>query len=185
MDHGACEWTAWIVFDVFYYEIILYALIHFSRKDFISFRIDPSTPKVGALLKTTCSDDEDYDFDDTGVEVININSFIAYNLFQFKKQFYASNFIKCYHINTVKIKIDEVDDEQTGKRRKKRERGENEDEEKPEPDFASLGICLGDIMPAVREKYPKKSLHITFRSSRAPSVLFSSKNGGLVFPLPL
>ncbi|KAF8372715.1 hypothetical protein PRIPAC_79144, partial [Pristionchus pacificus] len=31
------------------------------RKDFIKFRVGPDTPKVGDLLKTTCSDDDDED----------------------------------------------------------------------------------------------------------------------------
>lgn len=38
------------------------------RKQFLSFRIGPETPKIGELLKTTCSDDED-DLEATEVEL--------------------------------------------------------------------------------------------------------------------
>uniref|UniRef100_A0A7E4UTX0 BPI1 domain-containing protein n=1 Tax=Panagrellus redivivus TaxID=6233 RepID=A0A7E4UTX0_PANRE len=38
------------------------------RKGFLSARLGPDTPKIGGLLKTTCSDDEDDELEDHGVE---------------------------------------------------------------------------------------------------------------------
>lgn len=46
-------------------------------------------------------------------------------------------------------------------------------------DFSSLGICLGDILPAVRERYPNERVYIVISTQRAPSVMLSSRNGGL------
>lgn len=60
-------------------------------------------------------------------------------------------------------------------------------------DLASLGICLGDILPvfsksyfthqwkivqAVRERYPDQRVYIIISSERAPSVILSARNGG-------
>lgn len=43
---------------------------NFFRSGFLTFRIGPETPKIGELLKTTCSDDEeDGGIEDHGVEV--------------------------------------------------------------------------------------------------------------------
>lgn len=44
--------------------------------------------------------------------------------------------------------------------------------------LASLGICFGDILPKVREKYPNQKIIIIIQSSRAPFILLSAKNGG-------
>lgn len=41
------------------------------RSGFLTFRIGPETPRLGSLLKTTCSDDEEEGgIEDHGVEVI-------------------------------------------------------------------------------------------------------------------
>lgn len=45
-------------------------------------------------------------------------------------------------------------------------------------DLTSLGICLGDILPAVREQYPDQRVYIIISTQRAPSVLLSGRNGG-------
>lgn len=37
--------------------------------------------------------------------------------------------------------------------------------------LAELGVCLGDVLPAIREKYPDKNLTISIKSVRAPSVM--------------
>lgn len=42
--------------------------------------------------------------------------------------------------------------------------------------LADLGICLGDILPAIREKYPNKNLNVQVTPTRAPSIIF--KDGG-------
>ncbi|GMS92532.1 hypothetical protein PENTCL1PPCAC_14707, partial [Pristionchus entomophagus] len=44
--------------------------------------------------------------------------------------------------------------------------------------LADLGICLGDILPAVREKYPNKKIFIQIHTIRAPSILLSMMKGG-------
>ncbi|VDM38557.1 unnamed protein product [Toxocara canis] len=60
----------------------------------------------------------------------------------------------------------------------RRKRQDDEDEEEEGGGLADLGVCLGDIMPAVREAHPNKKLNILIRTVRAPSVIFSAKNGG-------
>ncbi|KAI6180360.1 hypothetical protein M3Y98_00711700 [Aphelenchoides besseyi] len=103
------------------------------RVGFLTFRIGPETPKIGELLKTTCSDDEDEGaIEDHGVE---------------------------------------LDDESNSAIRKKRQDDEG-------GSLADLGICFGDILPALREKYPNQKIVINIHTAQAPSVVLSSRNGG-------
>lgn len=44
--------------------------------------------------------------------------------------------------------------------------------------FGDLGVCIGDIMPAVRDKYPKKLIHIKVNSRRAPTITLLAENDG-------
>ncbi|CAD5210669.1 unnamed protein product [Bursaphelenchus xylophilus] len=44
--------------------------------------------------------------------------------------------------------------------------------------LADLGICVGDILPAIREKHPNENLTITVHSTKAPAVIFGEKDGG-------
>lgn len=44
--------------------------------------------------------------------------------------------------------------------------------------FLNFGICLGDIAPDIREKYPGKRVYIIIKTNRAPSVQFQAANGG-------
>lgn len=44
--------------------------------------------------------------------------------------------------------------------------------------LADLGICLGDILPAVKEKYPNKKIFIQIHTIRAPSIILSRMKGG-------
>ncbi|GMR47026.1 hypothetical protein PMAYCL1PPCAC_17221, partial [Pristionchus mayeri] len=46
--------------------------------------------------------------------------------------------------------------------------------------LADLGICLGDILPAVKEKYPNRKIAIMIHTIRAPSICFSAAKGGSV-----
>ncbi|KAK0423330.1 hypothetical protein QR680_008084 [Steinernema hermaphroditum] len=111
---------------------------HMHRKGFLSFHVGPETPKVGELLKTTCSDDDE-DLEDHGVE---------------------------------------VDDTETTARRLRRVlRVKRQDDDAGS--LSDLGICFGDILPAIREKYPNKKIAVNIRTVRAPSVLFSARNGGM------
>lgn len=41
-----------------------------------------------------------------------------------------------------------------------------------------LGICLGDIMPEVREKWPNKTVSLFIHTARAPSIILSGQGGG-------
>lgn len=52
-----------------------------------------------------------------------------------------------------------------------------EEEESEGGGLADLGICFGDILPAIREKYPNENLTITVHSSKTPAVIFSKKDG--------
>uniref|UniRef100_A0A915EHU6 Lipid-binding serum glycoprotein C-terminal domain-containing protein n=1 Tax=Ditylenchus dipsaci TaxID=166011 RepID=A0A915EHU6_9BILA len=44
--------------------------------------------------------------------------------------------------------------------------------------LTDLGICFGDILPAVRERYPNQRIVVVIRTARAPSVVLSARNGG-------
>ena len=57
----------------------------------------------------------------------------------------------------------------------RRVRRQSEDEEGG--GLADLGICLGDILP-IREKFPNQNIIITIKTTRAPSVILSARNGG-------
>ncbi|TKR95969.1 hypothetical protein L596_010057 [Steinernema carpocapsae] len=112
---------------------------HMHRKGFLSFHVGPETPKIGELLKTTCSDDED-DLEDHGVEIDEGD-----NTRRLRRAF----------LHRVKRQDDDGGS------------------------LSDLGICFGDILPAIREKYPNKKIAINIRTVRAPSVLLSARNGGM------
>lgn len=44
--------------------------------------------------------------------------------------------------------------------------------------FSDLRFCLGDIMPAIRDKYPKKQLFAKMYSKRSPNLTLSAENNG-------
>ncbi|KIH54627.1 hypothetical protein ANCDUO_15226 [Ancylostoma duodenale] len=46
-------------------------------------------------------------------------------------------------------------------------------------DLGDIG-CLGEFLPGVKEEYPKQNLSIQIRAVRAPSVIFSATQGGMV-----
>ncbi|KAK6043724.1 hypothetical protein COOONC_18770 [Cooperia oncophora] len=46
--------------------------------------------------------------------------------------------------------------------------------------LADLGICFGDILPAVRERYPNQRINIVIRTVRAPSAILSAARGGMI-----
>lgn len=47
-----------------------------------------------------------------------------------------------------------------------------------EGSLSDLGICFGDILPAVREKYPNQKISIQIHTIRAPSIILSHARGG-------
>ncbi|CAD5205600.1 unnamed protein product [Bursaphelenchus okinawaensis] len=46
--------------------------------------------------------------------------------------------------------------------------------------LTDLGICFGDILPAIRERYPNQRIVISIRTRQAPSIVLSQRNGGTV-----
>uniref|UniRef100_A0A0K0G252 BPI1 domain-containing protein n=1 Tax=Strongyloides venezuelensis TaxID=75913 RepID=A0A0K0G252_STRVS len=120
-------------------------LYHAHRSGFFSVRIGPETPKIGNLLKTTCSDDED-ELEDHGVETDESGTFKMMG-------------VRTKIINRL-----------FPTRTKRADDGGLED----------LGICFGDILPAIREKYPNKLLAVNIRTTKAPAIILSAMNGGTV-----
>ncbi|VDM60430.1 unnamed protein product [Angiostrongylus costaricensis] len=122
------------------------------RKQFLTFQIGPDTPKIGELLKTTCSEDEDEGLEGTEVELDENEE---------------SRRLKNALRKLKKLRT----------RRSTKERGKRQDDA---GGLADLGICFGDILPAVREKYPNQRISIVIRTVRAPSVILSQAQGGTV-----
>lgn len=122
------------------------------RKQFLTFQIGPDTPKIGELLKTTCSEDEDDELEGTEVELDEDEE---------------SRRLKNALRKLKKLRT----------RRSTKERGKRQDDA---GGLADLGICFGDILPAIREKYPNQRIAIVIRTARAPSVIISQAQGGTV-----
>uniref|UniRef100_A0AC34FC35 Lipid-binding serum glycoprotein N-terminal domain-containing protein n=1 Tax=Panagrolaimus sp. ES5 TaxID=591445 RepID=A0AC34FC35_9BILA len=120
------------------------------KKEFLSIKLDSETPLIGPLLKTTCSDDEG-GLEDNGVEEDETTS-------SSRRKFRA-------HFKAVK------------RHRTRRQDDEGGDEDAG-GSLADLGICLGDILPIAREKYPDKKVTIQVSTSRAPSLILSEKEDG-------
>ncbi|VDK55258.1 unnamed protein product [Anisakis simplex] len=162
-----------------------------SLKGFLGFRLGPNTPKIGALLKTTCSSD-DYDYssseetsatEDEDTDTDKGDADLASDT---DKADTAKE-------DTAKEDTDTDDEERmgrkvrkVGKRRLKRWRRLSMLKWFKRPkrqglsslDLAELGVCLGDIMPAISEKYPNKNLTLFVHTARAPSILLG--RGGQV-----
>uniref|UniRef100_A0A0N5A172 BPI1 domain-containing protein n=1 Tax=Parastrongyloides trichosuri TaxID=131310 RepID=A0A0N5A172_PARTI len=122
-------------------------LYHAHRSGFFSVRIGPETPKIGGLLKTTCSDDED-ELEDHGVETDEST---------FRRRMKG---VRTHLVNTFFQKRTKRQDDDSG--------------------LDGLGICFGDILPAIREQYPNKQLAINIRTTKAPAIILSAANGGTV-----
>jgi hypothetical protein len=88
-----------------------------------------------------------------------------------KKDPFKTNFLLTYILMLI-FQLDEEKTETRVKRRVKRQ----EDEEGG--GLADLGICFGDILPSIREKYPNQKIVISIHTTQAPSVVLSSRNGG-------
>ncbi|RCN45712.1 LBP / BPI / CETP family protein [Ancylostoma caninum] len=137
--------------DIIVSDYTINSLLYWlHRRQFLSIRIGPETPMIGALLKTTCSEDED-DVEPTAVE-----------LDEEARRRRALN-------NSKTLQTQRAVSIGKGNRGKRQDLGS----------LADLGICLGDILPAIREKYPKQKLAIQIRTARAPSVILSAAQGGM------
>ncbi|VDM95236.1 unnamed protein product [Thelazia callipaeda] len=119
------------------------------ERDFFTFRIGPDTPTIGEFLRTSCSDDDFDDFDNWDVDDEEISSEEESSL------------------PTITTTMSS-----TLQNRSKRDTNEA-------TKSADLGICLSDIMPAIRDKFPNRLLNIKIHTLHAPSVIFESKNGGV------
>ncbi|VDM14285.1 unnamed protein product [Wuchereria bancrofti] len=121
------------------------------------FRVGPETPELNGLLKTTCSDEDYDDFGDFDIE--------DDEELDDEKNSTLVKLIKRRKRNAVNGDNDNSDNNQESK---------DDDEDI----FGDLGVCLGDIMPAIREKYPKKLIHIKIYSKRTPSVILLAEDNG-------
>uniref|UniRef100_A0A1I7VB39 BPI2 domain-containing protein n=1 Tax=Loa loa TaxID=7209 RepID=A0A1I7VB39_LOALO len=131
--------------------------------DVIMLRVGPETPKLGGLLKTTCSDEDyddliDSDIDDDEEFDDEKNSTVSFGKFMKRRKRSATN--------------DDSDNNDNDKIKSK-------EDEKEEDILGDLGVCIGDIMPAIREKYPKKLIHIKVYSKRTPFVTLMAKDNGI------
>uniref|UniRef100_A0AC35G3C3 Lipid-binding serum glycoprotein C-terminal domain-containing protein n=1 Tax=Panagrolaimus sp. PS1159 TaxID=55785 RepID=A0AC35G3C3_9BILA len=120
------------------------------RKGFLSVRLGPETPKIGPLLKTSCSDDDDTGLEDHGVETDE-----ATRRRRLRK-------VRSALLNPTKPKA-------KGIRTARQDGG-----------LGDLGICLGDILPVARDRYPNRNINILIHTSRAPSVILSARNGDIL-----
>uniref|UniRef100_A0A158Q6S6 BPI1 domain-containing protein n=1 Tax=Elaeophora elaphi TaxID=1147741 RepID=A0A158Q6S6_9BILA len=124
------------------------------RANFLSFRIGPETPSIGALLTTTC-DIGDY----SGEELENEALFIRLLRLSQQRRRYS-----LFHQQRSKRQAITAGDSNLGNL----------------GDLTDLGICLGDIIPAIKEEYPNRTLALLIHSARAPSILISIRKGGSV-----
>ncbi|EFO27155.1 hypothetical protein LOAG_01329 [Loa loa] len=127
------------------------------RTNFLSFRIGPETPSIGPLLTTTCDVSNDYSGDESENESLLLR---LLRLSQRRRHY-------SYH-------------QQRSKRQAITGGDSSGSNSGSLGDLADLGICLGDIMPAVKEKYPNRTLALFVHSTRAPSITFSRRGGGSV-----
>ncbi|KAK6107077.1 LBP / BPI / CETP family C-terminal domain protein [Brugia pahangi] len=134
-------------------------LYHMHKNDFIMFRVGPETPELSELLKTTCTDEDYDDFgdfdieDDEELDDENNSTVILAKLRRRQKR------------SVINSDNDNSDNNQ--------ESNDNDGDI-----FGDLGVCLGDIMPAIREKYPRKLIHVKIYSKRAPFVILLAKDNG-------
>uniref|UniRef100_A0A0N5AF51 BPI2 domain-containing protein n=1 Tax=Syphacia muris TaxID=451379 RepID=A0A0N5AF51_9BILA len=125
-------------------------LYQMHKKAFLAFLVNSQTPKIGDLLKTTCGGDDGDDEDLTSAETDTSDE---------KSEKRRRRFWRLRHLRKLL-------------KRNKRQADEG--------GLSDLGICIGDIMPEVREKYPNRTLTLFIHTARAPSVVLSARGGGMV-----
>ncbi|CAI2317354.1 unnamed protein product [Caenorhabditis sp. 36 PRJEB53466] len=152
------------------------------RKQFLSFRIGPETPKIGELLKTTCSDDED-DLEATEVELDEEEARRRRRLAKEKAKYRLRRGIHQNATIVLSVRPSRhvvASTNETTKITTKSKRDSRRRRQEDTAGLADLGICFGDILPAVREKYPNQKIAVQIRTVRAPSVILSAAKGGMV-----
>ncbi|CAG9538603.1 unnamed protein product [Cercopithifilaria johnstoni] len=134
-------------------DFTINSLLYWIHKsNFFSFRIGPEAPGIGTLLTTGC----DISNDNFSEENENESLFIRLlRLTERRHRYYH------YHQKRSKRQMITGGDSSLG-------------------NLADLGICLGDILPAVKEEYPNSTLALFIHSARAPSIIISRRGGGSI-----
>ncbi|VDM97325.1 unnamed protein product [Thelazia callipaeda] len=125
------------------------------KKNFLIFRLGQEIPGIESLLVTTCDEGED----DLDEEFQNEMLFIR--LARLSERRRRRRLLRRLHYQ----------------QRNKRQTGSADSGLNllsSLSDLSDLGICLGDILPAVKEEYPNRTLAVYFRSARAPSLMILS-----------
>uniref|UniRef100_A0A915DHA8 Fork-head domain-containing protein n=1 Tax=Ditylenchus dipsaci TaxID=166011 RepID=A0A915DHA8_9BILA len=142
--------TDWTINTLFY---------QLHKVGFLSIKLGPDTPKIGALLKTTCSEDEEdgSGLEDHGVETEEATSpsSVTSDAPVMKRKSRKS---AVFNGLIARPKRQDASDSGGGS-------------------LADLGFCLGDILPGIRDAHPNQKLNVQVSTARAPSVIF--KNGGI------
>ncbi|KAK6060579.1 hypothetical protein COOONC_01762 [Cooperia oncophora] len=126
------------------------------RKQFLVFRVGPEIPNIGDFLRTTCDEDEGEGSEATAVEPKEKER--RWRRKVSKKTLRTWRHRR--HTATIMIK---------GRGKRQAVGG-----------LGDIGLCFGEVLPALKAKYPKQTLAILVRTARAPSVIFSAARGGTV-----
>uniref|UniRef100_A0A915PVA3 Lipid-binding serum glycoprotein C-terminal domain-containing protein n=1 Tax=Setaria digitata TaxID=48799 RepID=A0A915PVA3_9BILA len=126
------------------------------RNNFLSFRVGPETPGIGPLLTTTCDISSDYPEEDFENESL---------LFRLLRLSQRRRHYRLRH-------------QQRSKRQATAGDNSGASSTGGLGDLADLGICIGDIIPAIKERHPNRTLALVIRTVRAPSITLSGRFGG-------
>uniref|UniRef100_A0A914YYB2 Uncharacterized protein n=1 Tax=Panagrolaimus superbus TaxID=310955 RepID=A0A914YYB2_9BILA len=164
------------------------------KSGFLSARLGPETPKIGPLLKTTCShDDEGGDsggigggvgggvgaggsFPQGGVGGTGGSAGDAYQTIQKLRRHVRSVVAagtSTYSAGPQQGFAGIQQPQQTQQSFLGGSGGGGGDN-----GLGSLEICLGDIFPTIGQRYPNRNIYIVLHTSRAPSIILSARNGG-------
>uniref|UniRef100_A0A914QU99 Lipid-binding serum glycoprotein C-terminal domain-containing protein n=1 Tax=Panagrolaimus davidi TaxID=227884 RepID=A0A914QU99_9BILA len=152
------------------------------KKGFLSARIGPETPKIGPLLKTTCShDDEIEDGGSFGGQLPGLGGGVG-------GPSYGQGGGGSYQTGQkLSRKIRAAVAAGTSTYSAGPQGGFGGAQQQPQSfggapqldnGLGSLEICLGDIFPTIGQRFPNRNIYIVLHTSRAPSVILSARNGG-------
>ncbi|EPB74411.1 LBP / BPI / CETP family protein [Ancylostoma ceylanicum] len=135
------------------------------KKQFLSLQIGPETPQLGGLLKTTCTEDED-------VEATKVHVRYALPALRILSVEIDED---THRYRARKISKKTLRAERAESMRRKGNRGKR-------LDLGDLGdtFCIGQFLPEVKTKYPNQTFTIYIKTTRAPSVIFNTTQGGTV-----
>uniref|UniRef100_A0AC34F9M7 Uncharacterized protein n=1 Tax=Panagrolaimus sp. ES5 TaxID=591445 RepID=A0AC34F9M7_9BILA len=159
------------------------------KKGFLSARIGPETPKIGPLLKTTCShDDEGGDGGIGGIGGVGslpqggVGGGSAYQTIQKLRRHVRS--AVAAGTSTYSAGPQQGQGFAGGFQQQQQQSqpqsfiGGSGGGGAADSGLGSLEICLGDIFPTIGQRYPNRNIYIILHTSRAPSVILSARNGG-------